>query len=108
MRFIGDFHIHSHYSRATSRQLVPEMLDLWGRRKGIAVIGTGDFTHPLWSAELEEKLELDENGLLSLKDEYRVEDGAPRGMRQGPETTVSPDRGDKFNLQVRGQGEEGT
>ena len=38
--FLADLHIHSHYARATSRQLVPEMLALWGRRKGLGVIGT--------------------------------------------------------------------
>ena len=54
---IADLHIHSHYSRATSRDLTPEMLDLWGRRKGLDVIGTGDFTHPAWREELGEKLE---------------------------------------------------
>ncbi len=53
--FIADLHIHSHFSRATSRLLVPEMLSLWGQRKGLNVIGTGDFTHPGWRAELLEK-----------------------------------------------------
>ena len=55
--FIADLHIHSKYSRATSRDCVPEYLDLWARRKGIDLIGTGDFTHPAWRAELKEKLE---------------------------------------------------
>ncbi|ADK82589.1 UvrD-helicase domain-containing protein [Sediminispirochaeta smaragdinae] len=72
MRFIGDFHIHSSYSRATSRQLNPENLDLWGRIKGISVVGTGDFTHPGWVAELKEKLEPAEPGLFRLKNEYRL------------------------------------
>ena len=48
MRFTADFHIHSKYSRATSRDCIPEMLDLWARRKGLDLIGTGDFTHPAW------------------------------------------------------------
>ena len=55
--FIADLHIHSKYSRATSRDCVPEYLDLWARRKGIALVGTGDFTHPAWRQELEERLE---------------------------------------------------
>ena len=47
---IADLHIHSKYSRATSSQSVPAQLDLWARRKGIDVVGTGDFTHPAWRA----------------------------------------------------------
>ncbi len=78
--FVGDFHIHSHYSMATSGLLVPEHLDLWARTKGIAVVGTGDFTHPGWVAELREKLEPAEAGLFRLKDELRLP-GAPAGAR---------------------------
>ncbi|MFH1415812.1 MAG: endonuclease Q family protein [Elusimicrobiota bacterium] len=74
MRFIGDFHIHSHYSIATSRQLVPEMLAYRASIKGIKVIGTGDFTHPGWLDELSEKLIPAEQGLFRLKDEYKVRD----------------------------------
>ena len=73
MRFIADFHIHSHFSIATSKQLVPEYLDYWARVKGLTVVGTGDFTHPGWSAELSEKLIPAEEGLFRLKDEYRIE-----------------------------------
>ena len=53
---IADLHIHSKYSRATSRDCVPEALELWARRKGINVVGTGDFTHPAWREELRAKL----------------------------------------------------
>jgi DNA helicase II / ATP-dependent DNA helicase PcrA len=67
MKFIADFHIHSHYSMATSKNLIPEHLDYWARLKGITVVGTGDFTHPGWCAELEEKLEPAEEGLFRLK-----------------------------------------
>jgi uncharacterized protein (TIGR00375 family) len=72
MRFVADFHIHSHYSLATSKQLVPEYLDYWGRLKGIQVLGSGDFTHPRWLAELREKLEEAEPGLFMLKKEFKV------------------------------------
>ncbi len=72
--FIADFHIHSKYSRATSKDCAPEWLDLWARRKGIAVIGTGDFTHPAWRSELAEKLVPAAEGLYTLKDDYRIED----------------------------------
>ena len=50
--YIADLHIHSKYSRATSRDCTPEYLDLWARKKGIQIVGTGDFTHPAWREEL--------------------------------------------------------
>lgn len=68
---IADLHIHSKYSRATSRDCVPEMLELWARRKGIGLVGTGDFTHPAWREELGEKLIPAEEGLWRLKPELR-------------------------------------
>ena len=67
MGFIADLHIHSRFSMATSKQLRPEYLDYWARMKGIKVVGTGDFTHPGWLAELKEKLEPAEPGLYKLK-----------------------------------------
>ena len=73
--YIADLHIHSHYSRATSKDCTPEYLDLWARRKGIDVVGSGDFTHPAWRRELGEKLEPAGNGLYVLKQEYRIQDG---------------------------------
>lgn len=71
MRFIGDLHIHSHFSRATSKQLVPEFIDYWARLKGISAVGTGDFTHPGWLNELKEKLEPVEDGLFELKKKFK-------------------------------------
>ena len=70
MKFIADFHIHSHFSIATSKQLIPEYLDYWAKLKGITVVGTGDFTHPGWIKELKEKLEPAEQGLFKLKKKY--------------------------------------
>ena len=79
--YIADLHIHSRYSRATSKDCTPEHLDLWARRKGIHIVGTGDFTHPAWREELTEKLEPAEDGLYVLKDEYRLrEKGVPGEM----------------------------
>lgn len=72
--YIADLHIHSKYSRATSRECVPEHLDLWARRKGIDILGTGDFTHPAWRQELKEKLAPAEEGLYVLKEEFRIRD----------------------------------
>ena len=73
--YIADLHIHSRYSRATSRECTPEHLELWARRKGIHIVGTGDFTHPAWREELKEKLTPAEDGLYVLKEEYRISDG---------------------------------
>lgn len=70
--YIADLHIHSRYSRATSRDCTPEHLDLWARRKGIHILGTGDFTHPGWRQELEDKLVPAEAGFYRLKDELRL------------------------------------
>lgn len=76
--YIADLHIHSRYSRATSRECTPEYLDLWARRKGIHLLGTGDFTHPAWRQELEEKLIPAEEGLYRLKEELRPGEWAPK------------------------------
>lgn len=67
MRFFADLHIHSKYSRATSKNLDLENLAYWGRKKGITVIGTGDFTHPAWMKEIKEKLVPAEPGLFQLR-----------------------------------------
>ncbi|WP_261574947.1 UvrD-helicase domain-containing protein [Frankia gtarii] len=66
-RFYADLHIHSRYSRACSRDCDLEHLAWWAARKGIAVVGTGDFTHPAWSQELAEKLVAAEPGLFRLR-----------------------------------------
>jgi len=72
MRFHADLHVHSKYSRATSRDLDLEHLAYWAARKGVAVVGTGDFTHPAWRAELKEKLVAAEPGLFRLKSEIET------------------------------------
>ena len=80
MKFVADLHIHSHFSRATSKTLSPEFLDLHAGMKGIKVVGTGDFTHPGWLEELKKKTEPEDNGLFRLKKEYRIE--SPFGDNQ--------------------------
>jgi len=67
---VVDLHIHSHYSRATSKDCTFEGLYRWGKLKGINIIGTGDCTHPAWFAEMRGKLESAEDGLFKLKDEF--------------------------------------
>jgi len=83
MSFIADLHIHSRYSRAVSKDMVPESLYRWAQLKGITVVGTGDFTHPGWFAELQEKLEPAEPGLYRLKPELAapVDAGIPESCR---------------------------
>jgi DNA helicase-2/ATP-dependent DNA helicase PcrA len=72
MRFYADLHVHSKYSRATSRDLDLEHLAHWAARKGIAVVATGDFTHPAWAAELKQKLVPAEPGLYRLAPEIEA------------------------------------
>lgn len=73
MELIVDVHVHSHYSRATSKNCTIEGLYFWGKQKGINVIGTGDFTHPKWFNEFREKLVPVEGGLFELKPEIASE-----------------------------------
>ncbi|MFC1526056.1 UvrD-helicase domain-containing protein [Candidatus Latescibacterota bacterium] len=83
MRFVADVHVHSRYSRATSRDLNPENLHRWASLKGVQVVGTGDFTHPEWVVELEEKLQSAEEGLFELKASFRdpVDGSLPASCR---------------------------
>lgn len=68
-KFIADFHIHSKYSHATSKFMDLQALSHWGQLKGIGVMGTGDFTHPIWQEELRQQLQEVEVGLFELKPE---------------------------------------
>ena len=52
MKFVADFHIHSKYSRATSPDMDIEHIDCWASKKGVQLVGTGDFTHHFWLSEL--------------------------------------------------------
>ena len=70
MKFYTDLHLHSHYSRATSKDSDLEHLWLWAQLKGIDVLGTGDFVHPGWLDELKKKLEPAEEGLFKLKSQF--------------------------------------
>ncbi|MGE5529838.1 MAG: UvrD-helicase domain-containing protein, partial [Patescibacteria group bacterium] len=68
MPFLADLHIHSHFSRATSGECRPGPLAAVAARKGLTVVGTGDFTHAGWRAELREELVEAEEGLYRLRD----------------------------------------
>ena len=72
--YIADLHIHSKYSRATSKDGDIPHLDLWARRKGIGLVGTGDFTHPKWREELEETLEPAEEGFYRIRADKKLRD----------------------------------
>ena len=72
MKYIADLHIHSKFSRATSKQMDLEHLDQWAKIKGIDILGTGDFTHPEWFRELKNKLESLGNGLYKLRNYEKI------------------------------------
>lgn len=73
VRYYADLHVHSKYSRACSRDCDVRNLAWWARRKGITVLGTGDFTHPAWAGELRETLVPAEPGLFRLRDDVDAE-----------------------------------
>ena len=70
MKIVADFHIHSRFARATSKDMNLANLDLWASKKGIQVMGAGDFTHPMWFQELKEELEPAEQGLYKRKPSF--------------------------------------
>ncbi len=72
MEFVADFHIHSKYSRATSRDMDTQHIAEWAKLKGITLMGTGDFTHHLWLEELKGNLEDLGNGLFKYQDIYFI------------------------------------
>ncbi len=67
MEFIADFHLHSKYSRATSRDMDVAHIAEWAKLKGITLMGSGDFTHHLWLEELKHNLEDLGNGLFKFQ-----------------------------------------
>ncbi len=83
MKLVADLHLHSHYSRATSRDLTCEHLWKWAQLKGVQVVATGDIAHPGWLAEVRDKLDPAEDGLFRLKPdlESAVADEVPPSCR---------------------------
>jgi len=67
MKIISDFHLHSKHSRATSKNLDLKNLERYGKIKGVHLIGTGDFTHPIWFEEIKKELTEDGTGILKSK-----------------------------------------
>src|SRR3989344_2971573 len=72
MKIVADLHIHSRFARACSPRLTIEEITRWAKIKGVQIIGTGDFTHPLWFKELSNNLEEAEKGLYILKTQTEI------------------------------------
>ncbi len=85
MKYIADLHIHSKFSRATSRDMVLDTLAFWAKIKGIQLLATGDFTHPEWLFLLKQKLEPAGNGFFCLKDVIPSEDEYLKSLSVAPE-----------------------
>ncbi len=83
MRVIADLHLHSRFSRACSKDLTLENNAYWCEKKGVSVLGTADFTHPMWFKEISSKLVEDQGGL------YRLKNGNHPGVRFMMTTEVS-------------------
>src|ERR1700733_12026594 len=90
--FHADTHIHSRFSRACSKDCDIPNLAWWALRKGITVVGTGDFTHPAWSEELKESLVPAGPGLFKLREDLQTQ------LRR--KTAPSCDRPVRFMLSV--------
>ena len=87
MQVIADLQLHSRFSRAVSPQMTIPFIAQWARKKGIGLIATGDWTHPMWFREIQKDLEEMGNGLLKLKNEKIVD---------GKEEMVMENRNLKF------------
>ncbi len=75
MEYITDFHFHSKYSRAVSKDMTLPVISLWAKKKGIDILSTTDWTHPLWFREIREQLEQSKEGLYKLKKSFTKENG---------------------------------
>jgi len=64
---IADLHIHSRFSRACSRNINFDNLVKWAKIKGLDLLGTSDFTHPVWFNEIKEKL-IEKKGFYYYQD----------------------------------------
>lgn len=109
--YLADLHIHSRFSRATSSKLNLPLLAAWARLKGLAVLGTGDFTHPAWRSELRKELVFDEaSGLYALADESAVAKAlpqlpveAPALLRHGPRENAARPPAPSVRFMLQGE-----
>jgi uncharacterized protein (TIGR00375 family) len=84
MKFAADLHLHSKFSRATSRDMTFDNLAAWGKVKGLALLATADFTHPEWFFLTKQKLEPAGNGFLRLKKVTPPDHESLRGFPLSP------------------------
>jgi PHP family Zn ribbon phosphoesterase len=80
MQIIADLQIHSKFSRAVSKEMTLPNIAMWAKRKGINLMATGDWTHPMWFREIERDLEELGNGLLQLKTDGRKQKAESRNQ----------------------------
>lgn len=85
MKYVADLHIHSKFSRATSRDTTLDTLAHWAKIKGISLLATGDFTHPEWLFLAKEKLEPAGNGFFRLKTILPSENAYLKGIPVAPD-----------------------
>jgi uncharacterized protein (TIGR00375 family) len=85
MKFVADLHIHSKFSRATSRDMTLDNLAYWAKVKGISLVASGDFTHPEWFFLTKEKLEPVGNGFFRLKNIQPPANGYLKGIPFKPD-----------------------
>lgn len=78
MELVLDLHIHSRFSRAVSQKMNPSNMFIWGKKKGINILGTGDFTHPIWFRELKNELVEENEGIYRIKNNNQRSNTDPR------------------------------
>lgn len=88
MKFVADLHLHSKYSRAVSKDMVLPIMYSWAKKKGIDILATSDWTHPLWFREIQAQLEETGEGVYKLKRDVILNsfqdlgsDGIPKQVR---------------------------
>src|SRR3954462_13533809 len=79
--YVADLHIHSRFSRACSRDLTLPTLAWWARRKGVALVSTGDFPHPAWFEHLQQSLVPDGPGVFRVEHETEVTKRPPGSLQ---------------------------
>lgn len=77
MKYVADLHLHSKYSRAVSQQMTLPVMSQWAKKKGLNILATGDWTHPLWFRHITDLLEEKKEGLFGLKENKDSEDKEP-------------------------------
>ncbi len=87
MKLASDFHLHSRYSRAVSKEMILPQIAKAGQRKGISLLAAPDWTHPLWLADLERNLEEAGIGVFTLKD---FQDQFTGGQKMGDDSLFLP------------------